>query len=122
MEIKKILFVDDEVDLLETAKEIYEKQGFEVQTVDDGIKVEAKLKEYDPDLIMLDIKMPQMDGFKVIETIKKSYIDQKKIIVVSGFLTKKDKKWLDDRKVPYLDKPINFTLLSGLIREQWEEE
>jgi len=67
---KRILLVDDEPDVIYTIKNILEDNGFEVDTFNDPI---TALKSYTAnfyDLVILDIKMPKMDGFELYNKIK----------------------------------------------------
>ena len=62
---KKILLIDDEPDLTYTIKKILEGNGFEVDTFNDAILALDNYKANLYDLIILDIKMPKMDGFEL---------------------------------------------------------
>ena len=61
----KILVVDDDPDILDAVTMILESQGYEVVTARDGIEGLATLKAEHPDLMILDLMMPKMDGFAV---------------------------------------------------------
>ncbi len=65
-----ILVVDDNPDTLTIVKIILEGKGFGVQTAYNGLEVFSRLEEQKPDLIILDIMMPQMDGLKVLTRLK----------------------------------------------------
>ncbi len=65
-----ILVVDDNPDILDIAKTILESNGYGVQTVNNGLDVFSLLEEQKPDLIILDIMMPHMDGWKVLKQLK----------------------------------------------------
>ena len=75
MEKKRICFVDDEPDIILLCKIVLEEAGFEVYTFTDSISALNNFKPNFYDLIVLDIKMPNMDGFELCKKIKK--IDQK---------------------------------------------
>lgn len=66
-----ILVVDDEVALLETISFQLQKQGYEVCTAADGEDALVKAGEKQPDLIILDIMLPKMDGFEVCRNLRK---------------------------------------------------
>ncbi len=66
----KILVVDDEPDILEAIGIVLEAQGYEVVTARDGIEGLEKLKEEKPDMMILDLLMPRMDGFEVCKELK----------------------------------------------------
>jgi len=61
----KILVVDDDPDILDAVTMILESQGYEVVTARDGIEGLATLKAEKPDMMILDLLMPKMDGFAV---------------------------------------------------------
>ena len=66
----KILVVDDDPDILEAVTLILESQGYEVVTARDGIEGLANLKAEQPDLMILDLMMPRMDGFAVCKELQ----------------------------------------------------
>src|SRR4030043_2061083 len=66
----KILLVDDDPDILDAVKMILESQGYEVVTARDGIEGLATLKAECPDLMILDMMMPKMDGFAVCKELQ----------------------------------------------------
>lgn len=66
----KVLIVDDELDILEFIQYNLEKEGFEVDTAVNGREAIDKAKKFAPDLILLDVMMPEMDGLDVCRTVK----------------------------------------------------
>ena len=66
----KILVVDDDPDMREALQIILESGGYTVVMAEDGEKCLAKLKEEQPDLLILDLLMPRMDGFEVCKALK----------------------------------------------------
>lgn len=66
----KILVVDDDPDMREVLQMILESGGYAVVTAEDGEKCLSKLKEEQPDLLILDLLMPKMDGFEVCKALK----------------------------------------------------
>lgn len=67
----KILVVDDEMQLITMVQMRLEANGYEVITANDGQEGLEKAKSENPDLIMLDVMMPKMDGYKVCGLLKK---------------------------------------------------
>ncbi|MFC2032817.1 response regulator transcription factor [Chloroflexota bacterium] len=65
----KILVVDDDPDILDAVTMILESQGYEVVTARDGIEGLANLKAEEPDIMILDLLMPKMDGFAVCKEL-----------------------------------------------------
>lgn len=66
----KILVVDDDPDMRDALQIMLESADYAVVTADDGEKCLAKLKEEQPDLLILDLLMPRMDGFEVCKALK----------------------------------------------------
>ncbi len=69
-ESAKILVVDDDPDMREALQMILESGGYTVVTAEDGEECLSKLKEERPDLLILDLLMPKMDGFEVCKALK----------------------------------------------------
>ncbi len=67
---EKILIVDDDPDILDVLTIILEAQGYQVSTARDGIEGLANLKAEKPDLLILDLLMPKMDGFAVCKELQ----------------------------------------------------
>lgn len=66
----RILIVDDEPNIVLALELLMKKEGFEVHTVDDGEKAFHAVRELRPDLVLLDIMMPKMDGYEVCQRIR----------------------------------------------------
>ena len=68
--MRKILVVDDDPDILDAVTMILESQGYQVATARDGVEGLANLKGEKPDLMILDLLMPKMDGFAVCKELQ----------------------------------------------------
>jgi len=68
---KRILIVDDEPDVCEILKKVFEQSGFNADSYDDPILALKNFKAGSYDLLLLDIKMPEMDGFHLYREMKK---------------------------------------------------
>ncbi len=66
----KILVVDDDPDILDMLTMVLESQDYQVVTARDGIEALANLKAEEPDLLILDLLMPKMDGFAVCKELQ----------------------------------------------------
>ena len=66
----KVLLVDDDPDNLTIVKRLLVKEGYQVQTVGSGDACLKALDSYDPDLVLLDVNMPGMDGLETIRMLK----------------------------------------------------
>lgn len=80
---RKILIVDDEISILESLSLILKHAKYEVDTCIDGFSALEQVSKSNYDLILLDIKMPQMDGLEVLERIKK-VLPEQIVIMISG--------------------------------------
>ena len=82
---KKILVVDDEENFLSLLKDALEIRGFEVIATSSAIEAGIELASKVPDLILMDIKMPGIDGFQAIESIKRNPITKNiPVMIVSA--------------------------------------
>lgn len=66
----KILLVDDEEGIVEGLKEYLDEKGFDVETANNGLAALEVVKSYDPDLMLLDVRMPEIDGFEVCRRVR----------------------------------------------------
>lgn len=115
---QKVLLVDDEEDILDLLEYNLSKEGFDVYTASNGKEAVKKAKEIIPDLILLDVMMPEMDGIEACEEIRKhSQLSE----TVIAFLTARGEDYsqiagfevgADD----YITKPIKPKLLVSKIR------
>ncbi len=81
--IPKVLIVDDDKFLLNMYSIKFSKGGFEVNSAGAGQEALDKIKGgYDPDIILLDIVMPGMDGFETLESLKKNNIAPNALIIM----------------------------------------
>ncbi|MBN8623317.1 MAG: response regulator transcription factor [Flavobacteriales bacterium] len=81
MSAKKILLIDDEQDILEILSYNLEKEGYEVFTANNGNEGIEKAKQILPDLILLDVMMPEKDGIETCQDLRKIKELQKTLIV-----------------------------------------
>lgn len=81
MNRKKILLIDDEQDIIEILSYNLEKEGYQVFTASNGNEGIAKAKEILPDLILLDVMMPEKDGIETCQDLRKIKELQKTLIV-----------------------------------------
>lgn len=68
----KILVVDDETTLLHTVRAYLEQEGYRVQTTTDGRSALHAFREFEPDLVVLDIMLPEIDGLEVLRQLRQS--------------------------------------------------
>lgn len=87
----KILIIDDDPFILDMYVLKFKERGFDVEIAHDGKDGLKKAKEYGPDVIMLDVVMPAMDGFDVLQELKKNpEIKGAKIVLLTNLGQKED--------------------------------
>lgn len=79
-----ILLVEDDFDVLESVSDLLVIFGYDVITAPDGLLAVKKYDEYIPDLVLMDVKMPKMDGYEAFFKIKQNHNDAK-VILMTGF-------------------------------------
>jgi len=117
----KILIVDDNTELLTVLRLGFKEAGFTVRTADNGPDALKKVRSFAPDLILLDLVLPEMDGFAICETLKKdSATASIPIVVLTGLSSQLSRfAGLESGANEYLTKPFNFddvlTKVNGLL-------
>ncbi|KKT40832.1 MAG: Alkaline phosphatase synthesis transcriptional regulatory protein PhoP [Candidatus Giovannonibacteria bacterium GW2011_GWA2_44_13b] len=86
----KVLIVDDDEFLLEMYSLKFKESGFIVEVAQNGEEAIKKAKEVLPDIILLDVVMPKMDGFDVLRALRKENIAPKALILILTNLGQKD--------------------------------
>ncbi len=83
---RRVLLVEDEPSIVKTVGKRLEVAGFEVIVATNGVEAIAKAREEHPDLIILDLMLPTIDGFEVCERLKKNHpsMDIPIVVVFSG--------------------------------------
>ncbi|MEZ7837674.1 MAG: response regulator transcription factor [Flavobacteriales bacterium] len=117
-DVKKILLVDDERDILDFLSYNLENAGYEVRVAQNGLEGVKVAQKFLPDLILLDMMMPEMDGVQTCEEIRN--LDTKKEIVVA-FLTARGEDYsqiagFDAGADDYILKPIKPKVLMSRIK------
>ncbi len=111
----KILVIDDDIAICETIKNYFEKEGYEIKAVHDGVSGVDSFKLYDPDIVLLDIMLPKKDGWQVCREIREG--SNKPIIMISAKSDTFDKVLgLELGADDYLVKPFDIKELSARIK------
>ena len=122
----KILIVDDEPDILEILKLNLQSEGYKVSTAENGKKALKKADKINPDLIVLDLMMPIMDG---IETCERLRLDSRYKNTLIIFLTARSEDYsqiaaLDVGADDYINKPVKprvfLSKIKSLLRRKLE--
>jgi len=119
---KTILVVDDDPDAREFLTTVLVDNGFAVTTANDGVEAITRIEEAAPDLVALDITMPEKSGVAVYRKLKED--DQLKsipVIIITG-ISDDFKKFISTRRqVPppegYISKPVDHEQFLSMVRE-----
>jgi len=111
----KILIVDDDSDSLMLQQTIVQRLGFYTQIAVNGLDAINMVKEDKPDIILLDIFMPQMDGFETLKILQEKY--QIPVIIVTAGGSKTINKLKEMNIRFHIQKPINPTRLQKEINK-----
>ncbi len=115
----KILVVDDDLDILYMVKAIMEKSGFEVVTASDGYEALKVIKKSPPDLMIADLTMPEIDGWRLSMKVRQDERCKNiPIIVLSGLLTQEESQ--PEPNEPYsclMAKPFDMLKLADKVKE-----
>jgi two-component system alkaline phosphatase synthesis response regulator PhoP len=118
MSKQKILLVDDERDILDLIGYNLEKEGYEVQTAVNGRKALEVARQFHPDLVLLDVMMPEMDGMEACREFRED--PQFKNLVIA-FLTARNEDYsqiagFDAGADDYISKPIRPRVLLSRVK------
>jgi len=123
---KTILVVDDEPDAVDFVTEVLEGEGYKVISAPDGSKGLAAMRKEKPDLVVLDVQMPEMDGFEVFQEMKKDEnLKSVPVIMLTGikdkvgigFSADEMKSYMGERPNAYIEKPIDPAKLRQTVKE-----
>jgi len=114
---KKILVVDDEDDILNFLELVLGEKGFDVVTASGGQEALTKAQLERPDLVLLDIMMPQMDGWEVLKLLR---VDEETaeipVAMLSARTEARDRvQGLQEGAIDYICKPFSLQELLGKI-------
>ncbi len=116
----KLLIVDDEVEICDFLKSFFEERNFEVKTASSGQGALTVAEQFKPNVMLLDIKMPVMDGIQVLAQVKKKY-PRTKVIMVTALETRdKIEECLRLGADNYITKPLSLEYLENDVREKIE--
>ena len=106
--MKKILIVDDSIGMVRMIQSVLEKEGYLAIGISDPSKIEQTIDSEGPSLILLDVVMPERNGFQVCRSLKNSQAYKSiPIIVVSGKSTASDRFWAEQQGANgYVVKPF----------------
>ena len=122
MEKIKILLVDDEQEFVETLSERIRMREHDSEVALDGEQALKKMDDDLPDVVVLDLKMPGMDGMEVLRKIRNAY-PKVQVIMLTGHGSEKDEE--EARKLgafEYLQKPVEIETLMKKVKKAYKNK
>jgi two-component system response regulator AtoC len=104
----RILIVDDEVDALDLMEELFLKHGYETFTARNGMEALAIINDQEPDILISDMVMPEMDGIKLLEVIGKKYPDISVIMITAHGTIETAVETMKKGAKDYILKPLRL--------------
>lgn len=118
----RVLVVDDEPAIRETLSFMLEMEGFEVAQARDGVEALQKVRDFRPLVVLLDLMIPKLDGYRVCQAIKADpTLAGVKVIILTALGQMADReRALAAGADAYLAKPFDEETLLGLLRHPAE--
>ena len=116
---RRILVADDNIDAASSLGMLLEMMGHEVCIVHDGVEAVEKATTFRPDIILLDLGMPQLNGYEACARIREQPSNKRTLIVALTGWTQEDKKQRSQRAGfdLHLIKPVELPALEQLLRD-----
>jgi two-component system response regulator VicR len=115
---RRVLVVDDDIPMAKAIARVLKRAGWEVRMAHDGFEAGMELAEFKPSLLCLDLRMPYMDGFKVLQLTRQKFDMQiLKVLVISAQGESDLKKALEYGANHYLTKPFDNEALIDVVND-----
>ncbi len=111
----KVLLVDDEVSFTASMEKVLSRRGFDVKIAPDGLNALHLIAEEQFDVIVLDIKMPGMNGIQVLNEIRRSSPNMRVILLTGHYSSNEEEATLKMGAYAYILKPYPILDLVNLI-------
>jgi CheY-like chemotaxis protein len=109
-EIKRVLVVDDEPAIAWVLASTLQGRGHHVKTSHNGRDVLALARSHRPDVVVLDVMMPEMDGFRVLEALRSDpETAEVRVLLMSAGFDPRVRQRARDEGVAFLEKPFDWT-------------
>jgi DNA-binding response OmpR family regulator len=116
--MNKLLIVDDEVEICEFLKSFFEDRDFQVAVAHDGAKALEQATLFIPDVVLLDIQMPGMDGLQTLKKLKETHPKMKVIMVTAVETQEKIEEAMRLGADNYITKPLSLEYLEKDVQDK----
>jgi len=124
---KLVLVVDDDPDLVDSVSRKLELNNYRTSKAYDGVEAWDKIKQEKPDTVLLDVMMPEKDGYQLCDELKKDPLFKDIIVVLlTGVADKvRDTKYTHQSGMTtladdYIPKPIDLDMLMEMVKENFK--
>ena len=115
----RVMVVDDEEDLRNLVKMVMEKEGFEVESAEDGNDFLEKVDRFQPDIVILDVMMPGPSTKEILQKLREKGVDSKIVLLTVVRFSSEEIKKLSEmgNVVGYMTKPFDIPELVSEINK-----
>ncbi len=115
---KIVLIVEDYIDIRTMMKFLLQRYGYEVIEAADGNEAVERVKQYKPDLILMDLSLPNMDGLTATQIIRKSEgVSKVPIIAVTAYGNSYYRRAIEAGCDDLINKPLDFNNLEPILEQ-----
>lgn len=119
----RVLIVDDEPNIITSLEFLMKRQGYDVRVARDGEEALAAVEEFAPQVVLLDVMLPDHDGYEVCERLRRDYGDRLRIIMLTAKGRSSEvTKGLAVGADTYVTKPFSTRDLVAEVARQIEED
>jgi two-component system CheB/CheR fusion protein len=119
----RILVVDDNRDTAKSCAQLLEKQGHEVETAFDGIVALERVRDFKPQVVILDIGLPGRNGYDVASSLRAEGFDDVILVAISGYGQPEDRKRSEEAGFDFhLVKPVDQAALTSVLEAVGDEQ
>ena len=117
---KRLLVVDDDESLRELFRFSMEKEGFAVGEAVDGVDGLQKTPEFEPDMIVVDLMMPNLGGFEMVRNLQALGFGKIPVVVITAYSDQSSEDMIRQERnvIEFIKKPINYGALAQFIRSK----
>ncbi len=113
----RVMIIEDDEEMRSLLKDLFEEEGFETDSVSNGVNALEKLSEDHFDLVITDIRMPGLTGLEILPTIRKLNPETPIIVMTAYGSDDVRRRSLERGATIYLEKPIHLSKLRTVIHE-----
>ncbi|MDR0433733.1 MAG: response regulator [Gracilibacteraceae bacterium] len=111
----KLLIVDDQKGIRQLLREVFSESGYNIETCADGLRALELIAEFDPDLVIMDIKMPGLNGIDALRRLRATDA-RRQVIMMTAY---GEQRYMDEARalgvVNFVSKPFDIDELKTLV-------